>query len=220
MIPHPWTWSHIEAHGNCAKKYYHLQVAKDVPWDPPGEALMWGRKVHTAFENRINYNTPLPEGMPVSWENMARKILALPGEKYVEQELAIDANFQPSAWKGAWSRGKTDLLVLNGTKAATMDYKTGKFKPSDQLRLYAAYILINYPQVDEVETAFIWLKDKKMSREKATRKDVPMIWQDILPAVRKLEHSYTTNTWPAKPSGLCKEYCPVVACEHNGRRAK
>ena len=218
-IPHAWTFSHLDQLTTCPKRYYHLRVAKDTQDDPPGEAIMWGRKAHTAFENRIKYSTPFPEGM-TQWEPMAQKILALPGEKFAEHKMALDINFKPTAYKTAWTRGITDLFVVNGKKAATADYKTGKFKPSDQLRLYSAYILASYPEIETVDSAFIWLKDKKVSRETVTRETVPAVWQDIMPVVRKLEHAYDKNVWPAKPSGLCREWCPVLKCEHNGRRAK
>jgi RecB family exonuclease len=84
------------------------------------------------------------------WEGLAQKLSMLPGEKFAEEKLAIDRNFQPADWKQAWSRGIADLIVKNKTKAATFDYKTGKRKPTEQLSLYAAYIFAKYAEVEQV----------------------------------------------------------------------
>lgn len=207
-----WTYSRLESFETCPKKFYHLSVAKDHS-DPPTEATKWGERVHKAMEDRITIGTPLPEGM-TQWESIADKIASLPGEKYAETKLAIDRGFQPTEWKAAWSRGIADLLVTYNNTAVVLDYKTGKRKPSEQLALYAAYTFAYHPTVDKVTTGFVWLKEKKIDKEQFERKDIPEIWQALLPKVRKLESAYERDAWPAKPSGLCRGWCPVKSCPH------
>lgn len=216
LVP-AWTYSQLETFETCPKKFYHIRVLKDVK-DPPNEYSAWGERVHTAMENRIKDGTALPEGME-QWEAIANKLAALPGIKLTEQKLALSKSFQPTEWGNAWSRGIADLLIVNGKKAAVMDHKTGKRKPSEQLILYALYAFAHYPEVEEVETCFIWLKEKKIDRQKFHRDEIPEMWQEFLPRVAKLESAYTRESWPARPSGLCKGWCPVTKCEFNGRKS-
>jgi len=211
-----WTYSQLEKFTTCPKQFYHLRVAKDFK-DPPTEHTVWGEKVHSAFEYRIAEGHPLPEGM-TQWEGIAAKLAAIKGQKFVEHQLGVSSSFAPSAWGTSWSRGIIDLLVIDGTKAGVFDYKTGKRKPTDQLSLYAAYTFATFPKVDTVTTGFVWLKDKKIDKEKFTRDDIPTIWQKFLPTVRKLELAYDNNQWPARPSGLCRAWCAVISCPHNGKR--
>ena len=206
-----WTFSQLEKFETCPRQFYHVRVKRDIK-EPPTEATIWGEKVHTAMEYRIRDGTPLPEGM-TQWEGLAKKLAAMPGEKLCEVEMAVDKNFQPAPWKESWSRGIADLLVVNGDKALNLDYKTGKRKLTHQLMLYAGYTFALYPQVNYVETGFVWMRDKKIDKDKFTRDQVPMIWNTFLPKVRKLESAYERDAWPCRPSGLCNGWCPVKQCE-------
>lgn len=210
-IPSAWTYSSLDKFETCPRQYYHVRVKKDVR-EPPTDATIWGEKVHTAMEYRIKDGTPLPEGM-TQWEGLAKKLASLPGEKFCEVEMAVDASFQPAPWKAAWSRGIADLLVVDGEKAVNLDYKTGKRKLTSQLMLYAGYTFALHPQVNYVETGFVWLKDKKIDKDNFTRADIPRIWNTFLPTVRKLELAYERDAWPCRPSGLCRGWCPVKTCE-------
>lgn len=206
-----WTFSQLEKFETCPKQFYHVRVAKDVI-EPQTEATLWGSKVHTAMEDRIRDGTPLPEGME-QWEGFAKQICAMPGEKLAEEKMALDKSFQPADWDNAWTRGIADMLIVHGSKAATLDYKTGKRKLTHQLMLYAAYTFAYYPEVETVTTGFVWLRDKKIDRETFTRADISTIWGTFLPKVRKLEIAYEKDKWIARPSGLCNGWCPVKSCE-------
>jgi hypothetical protein len=173
--------------------------------------------VHTAFENFILHGELLPDGM-TQWQPLANKLAALKGAKFPEREYALDRDFQPCDWKNAWTRGIADLVVIAGKKAAVMDYKTGKRKPTEQLDLYATYVFHHHPEVQEVTTGFVWLKEKKIDWQVRTRPELATIWQNLLPRVRKLESAYERNSWPARTSGLCKAWCPVTSCDFNGRK--
>lgn len=214
-----WTYSQLESYAQCPKKFYHLKVARDVA-DPPTEHTEWGKKVHEAMEYRIKDGTPLPEGM-LQWEPLLQKIHNLPGIKFTEHKLAISHAFTPAPWGEAWSRGIVDLLVIHKATAAVLDYKTGKRKPgSNQLKLYAAYTFAHYPEINRVTTGFAWLKEKKIDRETLTRDQLPSVHNIFLPQVNKLHQAYESGKWPARPSGLCKSWCPVLTCQFNGKRGK
>lgn len=214
----PWTYSQLDNFETCPRKFYHLKVARDIV-EPPSTHAEWGTRVHTAFEEWIKNGSPLPEGM-TQWQSLAEKLAKLPGEKLCEQKMALDKNFQPTDWKTSWTRGIADLLVVHKDRAVVADYKTGKRKPTEQLDLYAAYTFAHYPQVKVVTTAFVWLKDRKIDKKEVTRDEVPIVWSGFLPRVRKLESAYERDSWPERPSGLCRAYCPVYACKFNGQKGK
>ena len=211
-----WTYSRLSGFETCPKQFYHTKVAKTIV-EPETEATLWGKKVHTAFENYIVKAKPLPEGMH-HWSNIAAKFANLPGEKLVEYKFAVDKNFQPAPWDQAWSRGIADLVVRHKNKVLVADWKTGKRKPTEQLDLYAGYIKAHWPETEIIQTAFVWLKEKKMTKKTMGVAEVPIIWQGFVPRVRRLERAYEQNTWPAKPSGLCRGWCPVKTCEHYKER--
>jgi hypothetical protein len=211
-----WTYSSLDKYLTCPKQYYHTRVVRDVK-EPPTEHTIWGEKVHQALEDYIQHYKTLPDDM-AHWDSFMSKIRKLAGVKHTEIKLAVDRNFQPCDWGDAWSRGIVDLLVTNKDTALVVDYKTGKRKPSDQLSLYAAYVFAHYPEVQQVTTAFVWLKDRRVDKETFTRDDIAAIWQRFLPVVIKIEASLDSNKWPAKPSGLCRQWCHVLTCDHNGRK--
>jgi ATP-dependent exoDNAse (exonuclease V) beta subunit len=152
------------------------------------------------------------------WQPLVDRVKKLPGDKFTECRLALDSSFKPAPWKASWTRGVIDLLVVNGEEAAVIDYKTGKFKPSEQLHLYAGYVFSHYEQVQAVKTAFVWLKEKRFSRETIQRKDLPSVWVPLLERAKKLQSAYERNSWPARPSGLCRGWCPVTKCEFYKKR--
>lgn len=213
-----WTYSQLESFESCPKKFYHLKVARDVV-EEQGPHAEWGTRVHTAFEELVKKGDPLPDGM-AQWQSLADKIAKLPGEKFTEFKFALDKGFKPAEWKQSWTRGIADLLVVRGDKAVVMDYKTGKRKPSEQLDLYANYTFAYHPEVKVVTTAFVWLKEKKIDRQTIHREQAPEIWQKLMPRVRKLESAYERESWPERPSGLCKGWCPVASCKFNGKGRK
>lgn len=212
-----WTYSQLDTFETCPRKFYHTKVKKDVV-EPPTVHTEWGTRVHTAFEEFMLNGTPLPEGM-TQWQTLANKIAALPGQKLTEYKYALDRNFQPTDWKGSWTRGIADLVVIHKDKAVVMDYKTGKRKPTEQLDLYATYIFAHHPEVSVVNTGFVWLKEKRFDWGKVPREQLPVVWQGFLPRVAKLESAYERDRWPAKTSGLCNGWCPVTSCEFNKKKA-
>lgn len=205
-----WTYSQLDSFESCAKKFYHIKVARDVV-DPPNEQAMWGDRVHKAIEAYIKEDVELPKGMN-HWKSIVDKLKFKPGDKLTEEKLAIDKSFLPVEWGQAYSRGIIDLLVVNGKTAIVVDWKTGKRKPTEQLELYAAYVFAKYPEVQVVHTAFVWLKVKKVDKDYFTRDTLSDIWKRFLPRIRRLELAYEKNSWPPSPSGLCNGWCPVKSC--------
>lgn len=213
-----WSYSALISFETCPRKHEALRVKKTVV-EPPSEAIEWGNKVHKALELRVANGKALPPEME-QWEPIAAALLAKGGTVQTEQKLCLTSSYKPTAYFAgdAWVRGVSDVSIQKGHKLFVGDYKTGKTDPnSEQLRLSAAMELAHKPKVQEVTTAFIWLKTGEITSEKFTRDDIPGIWQGFIPRVHRMKFAFDNDQFPAKPSGLCRRWCPVTTCEHHGR---
>lgn len=220
--PVAWSYSSLTAYETCPKRYYLTKVSKEVK-EPQTEATLWGNQVHKALEYRVGKGQPLPESMSM-FEPIAHSIAIKrdSGSKIeCEQKMALTKSFTPTTWfaKDVWVRGITDVTLTKGNVAVVLDYKTGKKTPnSQQLKLTAAMTMHHKPWVDTVINSFIWLKTGETTQEVFTRNDIPEIWQEFTPRVNRLESAMAEDKWPARPSGLCRKWCPVgkKLCEHCG----
>lgn len=211
----PWSYSSLTAFETCPRQYQELRVLKNYAQGDT-EATIWGKEVHGDLEFRIKDGTPLPE-RSAKWEPVAAKVASLKDSGYTvltEQQFTIDREFNMTGWTShtAWARCIIDAAAINPDKAVLLDWKTGKRKPSTQLMMSAGLVMHHYG-VKVVDTGFVWLKDGKIDKERFTREQLPEIWNEFLPRVRRLELAYETDTWPVRPSGLCNGWCPVKTCK-------
>ena len=158
-----WSYSSIKTFEQCPKKYYHLKVAKDVK-DEPGEAADYGTAVHLAAEEYIKEGKPIPEKFAYI-RPIVERLAAIPGEKHAELKLGVrydNGSYHPCGFfdKDVWWRGIADLLVVNGSKAWCIDYKTGKsarYADTKQLDLLAGAVFTHFPEVQKVKSSLIFV---------------------------------------------------------------
>ena len=219
----PWSYSGLTSFETCPKRYYHIKVAKDAT-DAPGEAALWGSTVHKYLEDRVRDGTSLPVSV-AGYEKIVAPIVNSPGIKLVEEQMAVDKELRPVEWTAdnAWCRGIVDIGILSTSheKALLLDWKTGKRKAdNDQLMLFAGLAYSHYPKLEIVQTGFVWLKENKVDKQGFTRKDISKIWATFAPRVHRMERAYLKAEFPPKPSGLCRNYCPVPKhkCEFSGKQ--
>lgn len=212
-----WSYSKIKNYDTCPKRYYHVDVAKDVK-EEESEALMWGNEVHKALADRLSQGTALPGGMKI-YEPWCERILTGEGNILVEQKLAITEDFGPTKYfaPDVWFRAIGDVIKIAGPVALIADWKTGKIiEDSQQLALAAACVFAHYPEVKRVRSEFIWLKEDATTRADYSRDDMPDMWRGLWPRIEALKQAHETLSFPAKPGFLCKRYCPVRSCPHHG----
>lgn len=216
--PVAWSYSVLNQYETCPRQYWEVKVQKNYT-EIQGEQLKWGNAVHKAAENYVLFDEPLPANCE-QYQPTLDKIKQAPGQTFGEQRYCLTQDFKPTDWfsNHAWVRGIVDVMKKKDNVVWAGDYKTGKFKPdNDQLQLFAGLIFHAHPEVDTVRTAFIWLQDGKLTPETYRRADLPSIWNTFLPRVRRWEHAMQTEKFEPKPSGLCRNYCPVKTCEFNGK---
>lgn len=213
------SYSKLKNYETCPKRHFHYDVSKDVV-EPEGESLQYGNAVHAALANAITGDAELPSHFKhlAPW---AEKVKTGRVDKMlVEQKLAITNEFEPCEWfaKNAWYRGIADVVKITGRVALAIDWKTGKIvEDGSQLALMAACIFAHHPEVEKIRTEFVWLKEDATTRADFSRDDMALVWAGILPRVKLLQIAHETTTFPPKPGGLCRKWCSVTSCPHQGK---
>ena len=216
-----WSFSSLTKYDTCPRQYYEVKIAKNFVDERTDESL-WGNAVHEAIENHIGANYPLGERFKV-YEPQVTKVRehlwSSGGEFAVELELGIDETLtEGRAFDDptCYARCIIDVLCIKGNVALNIDWKTGKVRESSgQLRMSSGIVFANFPQVEVVHAGYVWLAHGITTREEWHRTDD--IWSVFKPMLNRLRWSELNESWPPKPSGLCKKWCPVKTCEYNGR---
>lgn len=216
--PFTWSYSRLKNFESCPKRHWEVDVAKAFK-EAESEQLKWGNLVHKALDDAVAKGKTLPVGME-KYQPLVDRIRASPGKIVTEQQLAITTAFSPTGYfdRDVWYRAKIDVTLVQEPVAMVIDYKTGKIlEDSVQLALAAAAIFAHYPTVQKIRSRFIWLADDCDTNEDFERKDMPAFWASIWPRIEALKHAHETTTYPAIPNRLCRNWCPVTSCPHNGR---
>lgn len=217
--PFAWSYSKLKNFETCPKRHWHLDVAKDVK-EEESEHIQYGNALHKALAERIEKNTELPKPFAKFEEWCTKVIGSGNGKILVEQKLAIDKDFSPCSWFGdqAWYRGIADVIKIVGPVAVVLDWKTGKIQEDgSQLALMAQCVFAHHPEVQKIRTEFIWLKEDATTRADFSREDMVRVWAGVLPRVQVLENAYAMTNFPPKPGSLCRRWCPVTQCPHQGQ---
>lgn len=215
-----WSYSSLTAFETCPRRYYLTRVLKVVKEEQTA-ATLEGNELHKALELDVAGRQALPSKYR-HLQPLTNKLRAAPGQILTEYKFALTRELRPTEFfaKNVWVRGVFDYANVRTNFAVVLDYKTGKRKfDLDQLKLFAGATFQLFPRVERVQTGYIWLRDKKIDPQSFARDEAPVIWQEFAARVRRLETSEETNHWPARPSGLCREWCPVGRkhCEHCGK---
>lgn len=215
------THSHsaLKRYENCPHQYNQIVVTKQVN-DIQSKAGAYGEAMHKAIELRVAYGTPMPPNFS-QHEQLADFISQIPGEKHAELKLGIKIDLTPCEFfdPECWFRGIVDLVILRESHAIVIDYKTGKYRGGDgQAERCAALVFAHFPGVEQVDSRFIYFKDRHLAKDTFVRDDLSHLLADTNKVVADIEHSLANNSWPKRPSGLCRGWCPVKSCVHNGAR--
>ena len=100
-----------------------------------------------------------------------------------------------------------------------IDYKTGKsakYADKGQLELMALAIFKHYPEVTKLHAGLLFVIAKSLVKAEYEFDAQQLLWSKWLANYAKMEKAFEVDVWNPKPSGLCKRYCQVVECHHNG----
>jgi hypothetical protein len=180
-----------------------------------------GNEVHGALEHHLNGTKHLPEKY-AEYLPMVERVRQQPGKRLVEYKFGVTAGFKETTFfgKDVWFRGVIDVGVVGPKTAVLLDWKTGKPKvDGDQLKLFAAAGFATFPYLEKINTGYVWLAHSKMDTQTFNRADLPEIWQEFTPRVIRMVKALDEDKFPPKPSGLCRQWCPVPKsmCEFSGK---
>jgi hypothetical protein len=223
MSTHRFVWSHssLDEYQTCPFKFYRKRIAKDIA-DPPGPEAELGTKIHKAMEDNVRDGTPVPPSLP-TYAALAERVRALPGDKHTELKMGIRLDLSGCDFfaQDVWGRAVADVLITVPGKdtAAVIDYKTGKYRGDNgQAARNAVGVFANFPEVNHVTTAFVYPNEDKVAKMEFRRDQLQVILFPTYQILGNISWSFDHGNWPKRPSGLCKKWCPVLDCEHNGRR--
>lgn len=219
-----WSHSRIDTFKKCARQFHEVNILKTVPYTP-SEPQIYGDYVHKELDKRLKTRNALPadlahlEGLVVSIENAE-------GETLSEQKLTLNTKLRPAGWfdKDAYVRVIIDVAKINGSQMFLGDWKTGKIKFGEhQLKLFAATGFIFYPSVEQITTAYIWLRDKIVDPKVYHRDQLQQMWTELLQEPTRLQDYANRNYWPPRPGKHCgwcgvnkQHRCPDAAEKYRG----
>lgn len=217
--PVTWSYSALNAFETCPRRYYLTKVSKEVQ-EKQTTATLHGNEVHKAIELHIKGQQQLPNKYE-QYRPMLERLKNVRGKVEAEQKIALTRDFKPTTYfaKDVWMRAVLDYSAVQTKSALILDWKTGKPKSEpDQLELFAATAFTVHPHIETVKTGFVWLGHDKIDTAEYRRDEAPVIWQKFTRRVARIEHAVSSGDFPPKPSGLCREWCPVgrQRCEFCG----
>jgi len=212
-----YTYTMLQAYRNCGHAMYRRYVKKDIPYVETKE-MAWGNSVHSAFENRVGSQVPLPEAMR-QWEGFAAQLDGRGAA--VEQKLGITQEGRPTGFwdKDCWLRGKVDVAMRQDSRAYLLDWKTGgsKFEDPFELEIGALLLKAKYPEITVIKGHYIWLKENRQGQAFDLSR-FGDTWKEINKIVTKIEADRALNEFEKRQSGLCS-WCDVRDCENNRKPA-
>jgi hypothetical protein len=224
-----WSFSALDKFYKCPRKFWNYDVAKLIK-EPENQNMRDGFRVHKAMADYITNGTELPNDMTRYADWVTTMITRQPGEIVAaEHKMACTFELEPCEYfdrkKKVWLRTVADLLVINGSHALSVDWKTGAepdgryedtLPKNFQLRLVALTIFLKYPQVQTIESKYVYLPQATSTKFDMPRSDLREFIPQVYEYAGGLQKAVRADQWPPHPSGLCKKHCGVQTCQYYG----
>ena len=218
MANYTWSFSSLKEYINCPKQYQEIKILKSVQ-KSESEQMLYGTQVHLALEEYVRDGKPLAKNYQM-FKAMVDELIAIEGIKHCELKMALGRDKEPCDFDDPdrWVRGIADLVIIDDNTAYVIDYKTGNDKYADpkQLRLMSLMMFAHYPKVQRIKGGLMFVLRNSFVGEEYNRAQINESWKHFELDLKRLDNSYDTNVWMAKPTPLCR-YCPVRECEFNER---
>lgn len=216
---HPTSYSHIKAFEQCPKQFYHAKHLNQYPFTET-QHTKYGKDMHTAAELYVRDGKELHsrfQYLKAPLDALLRK----KGKFFTELKLGITTDLEPcSYWhKDIWIRGIIDLLIISGSSAFVVDYKSSmktQYAEKDQLELMALLTFASYPEVEVVKGGLLYPRVNELIKAEYHKKDKGKLWSEWIRRNDRMKEAYKLDTWATRESGLCRAHCPVTECMHNG----
>lgn len=213
-MPIAMSYSRLNVFEQCPARFDYQYVSKRVK-DQPNEASAYGDRVHKTLEARGKGELIATDAETVDttkrWGGLVDKVINAPGEKLFEHQMAVNDALEPVDWfaEDVRIRAIADVLVTHEDSAYVIDWKTGKVKNDPtQLQLFALMVFWHFPRINTVNTSFVWLKFKDVTKAKYERRYARAMWDAMSPRFAKVQSTVALGVFPTKPGPLCP-WCPA-----------
>ena len=111
-----------------------------------------------------------------------------------------------------------NTISISWTNQTILDYKTGESRYADtrQLALMAAALFLKYPEIEKIKTMLLFVVKKDHRKQDFSAEYGLSIFSELHGLLSALENAYQTDVWNPRPNGLCRRFCGVSDCPHNG----
>ena len=209
--------THIKTFLTCPYQYYAKYVTKEVKFEQNDHAR-FGSAVHENIELYLlgqRELSPRLEKLRPVLDKMKRCLVG------AETKLAVTKwNTKCDFfYNDSYLRCIVDAIVASpdGKHVIAIDWKTGK-KRDDQVQhdVIKRCLRAAYPEAETITTVFSYFFHDDIDIQ-VFRPNIPL--HDLDDKVDKVINAHKTGEFPYNPNGLCKKWCDVVSCPHNGRNA-
>ena len=206
----------IDTFLTCPYQYKAKYITKEVKFESNAHAE-FGTAVHENIEFYLlgkDKLSPMLEPLRPTLDKIKSALVS------AEMKLATTKWNTPCDFfhADAYMRCIVDAVASSPDKSTIVafDWKTGKKRDSaTQSDVIAKCIFNRYPECKKVITVFAYFMVNDIT-VKEYKKNGSFI--DLENKVAKIEVAHKANEFPYNPNGLCKKWCDVVSCPHNGRK--
>lgn len=202
-----WSYSRWACYTECPAKAKYKFLDK-LP-EPGSPAMERGNVIHKLAENYVKGEIrAIPSELKLFKDEM-RELKKKRAS--AEQTLTFTKDWMQCAWNDwdkAWLRIKVDAVLVNGTIATVIDYKTGKVRDNYevQLSLYDLGVLLAYPKVKSVVSS-LWFLDNGEIRplvpHQSLVKDIPLLKKKWLSRVKPMLNDTKFSPTPGQACFFC-----------------
>lgn len=201
----------------CPYKYYATYIAKEVPFTG-NKYTEFGTAVHSNIENYLTGNaslSPFLEPLRPVLDKLKPAMLGAETKYSITKWNTLTRNFFDT---DNHLKCIVDCVVANDDLSTIIafDWKTGK-KGDEQLQhdVIKKCLSVKYPEAKQIITVFWYFVKGQVDVQYHTPKR-PL--NDLMEHVKKVENAHIRGDFPFNPNGLCKQWCEVMSCPHNGKR--
>jgi hypothetical protein len=82
-----------------------------------------------------------------------------------------------------------------------------------------AFMLFRYfPEIETIKAGLLFVVANEFVKVQYTRGDMTELPARFKESLERLGTALSSGVFNEKPNGLCRNYCVVTSCVHNGRR--
>lgn len=201
----------------CPRQYQAKYITKEVKFVQNIHAK-FGDMVHKQIEDFLNSGKPVDRSLQPLADMLSKH-----AGKLVCAEIALGRSGKGDSVdqyaKDAYINSKIDAVYTNADETVILgvDWKSGKAKEAKiQSDMNAAVLSARYKATaKKIIMVFVHLYHHKVYVTEYNTEQLAIA--RTFGIILNLDQAIRDNDFPPKPNGLCKSWCDVVKCPHNGR---